>query len=220
VTDVVVDLGMDQRRGVASVAERSDQFAHVLAGPQSRDDLADTIRGEAREGHVVDQRGRLLVRHADAGSRVEPDGAVGRGGTETGAHRLLERRGHLESPRELGHGARVQVDGDVAAVFAREEVVEGRRALDLYAGEIEVLGQEGDGVVGDAPEGRLHLPQHREELSPFAVVLLDDGPDGAAHGVDGTSVRAPLHGSRRHDIHMCRSPPTGECRDAAMPGMS
>jgi len=159
---VVRHLGVNHGRGVHAVAERTHQFFGAAAAAQTLDDGARPCRREPREHHVVHQRGRLLVAHADAGGGVDADRLVGAGVADSGAGGIRERRRDGIASGHFGGGAGVDVDRGAPAVFAGEEVVEGRGAFYVHPGQVHFLGHDRDGLVGDGPEPLLHLTQHGE----------------------------------------------------------
>ena len=130
--------GFAQEYRPRAVRNRANVFGHNITDLGRRltlfqrgNDFLDLEAGELRKRPEVDQGGRLEVAETDAGRLEQAELAAGIDTVHHGAGGRLERFPDTPVALELGHNALVQVDRELTARSAAEEVVERHDALYL-----------------------------------------------------------------------------------------
>ncbi len=172
--DVVRDHRPDELGLVGAVTAGLDHLGDGGAGLHGGHEVPDRGLGQAGENDPVDDGGRLLVVHPDAGRVVKPDQPVGRGLAEPAAGRLFEGPGDRRPAAHPGRDGVVEVDGIGPGRGEGEEMVERDHPLDVRLGEAQGAGQLGQGFPGDVAPGGLDVPDHGQELGPVLAVPADD----------------------------------------------
>ena len=158
-------------------------------------DFIDALRRHAGNRDFVDQDGRPLVAHAGTRGQVDADQAVGRdlpGGKAEIVQHALEQ--NLVAKHAVGDVVGEQ-DAITAAVLGIEEGIEIARAAHLGIGNVQALGEQHEGVIGQVVEDILHIAQDLEQAIGSPLMALQNGFNetgqlgNVRHGCNSWAVR-------------------------------
>ncbi|OIQ75678.1 hypothetical protein GALL_426510 [mine drainage metagenome] len=132
------------------------QTAFVSLLPQNRDDPRHVRWRERRQDHPVDQRGRLLIGHADVAGPLQRELAVRRGFAHPQTQPGLKGVRNLLRTVHQRNGRPGKADSVASPGFAVEESVEGHHIVDFDRVDAQARGGGPDGIVADVAETMLY----------------------------------------------------------------
>ena len=186
-------LGADAQR--AGIAGDEDARAHACA---SFEQVIELRLVEHPEHVLVEHGSRRGVAEPEAIDRLERDAGVGRGAAHLDAEPLLGACGEsIAAGRLTGFGA-AELQHAPSRRLLAEVVIERDGAVDLGAGEVERLGDQRHGRLGNAAECLLQSVQDGEG-GALHMRLLGDDFAGALDVPSFVSMHAQLPSSRLED---------------------
>ena len=170
----------NQGMSIVAITDSRGKLVGIWVGAKLPNDLLGFFWRKVGDHRVVDQGGRCLVRHADAGSTLEAERAVGRNAPQHDTEFAFESIDHIvvaEHPVDdvIAHA---YDDLAFASLTRRQEGVERGDALDLDAMKVQAAGDERDGITGDAAVAGLYGSADVQQTHAVVVAVVTDFFDG------------------------------------------